>query len=47
MMGNKNKNNIQFSIILCNEAIVLESFIQNFGMACAYFSEFSAILKKN
>jgi hypothetical protein len=47
MMSNKNKNNLQFSIILYNEAIVLESFIQNFGMACAYFSEFSAILKKN
>jgi hypothetical protein len=30
MMGNKNKNNLQFSIILYNEAIVLESFIQNF-----------------
>jgi hypothetical protein len=47
MMGNKNKNNLQFSIILYNEAIVLESFIYNFGMACAHFSEFSAILKNN
>jgi hypothetical protein len=46
-MSNKNKNNLQFSIILYNEAIVLESFIHNFGMACDYFSEFSAILKNN
>jgi hypothetical protein len=47
MMGNKNKNNLQCNITVYNEAIVLESFIQNFGMACAYFPEFSAILKKN
>jgi hypothetical protein len=47
MMGNKNKNNLKFNITIYNEAIVLESFIQNFGMACGYFSEFSAILKKN
>ncbi len=41
-MGNKNKNNLQFNILLYNESIVLESFIQNFGTACAYFS---AIIK--
>ncbi len=35
--------------ILCqnNEAIVLEIFIQIFGMASTYFSVFLAILKKN
>jgi hypothetical protein len=27
--------------------MVLESFIQNFGMACTYFSEFWTISKSN
>jgi len=42
-----NNNNVQFSIILKTEAIVLESFIQIFGMAGIHFSEFLAIPKSN
>jgi len=45
--NNKNNNTLQFDIILSNEASVLESFIQIFGMSCTYFSEKSAILKNN
>jgi len=33
VVRHKNNNNLPFSIILNNEAIVLESFIQIFGMA--------------
>jgi hypothetical protein len=43
----KNNNNVQFSIILKTKAIVLESFIQIFGMAGIHFSEFLAIPKSN
>jgi len=42
---NNINNNLQFDIILSNEAIALESFIQIFGMSCTYFSEKSAIPK--
>jgi hypothetical protein len=42
-----NNNNVQFSIILKTEAIVLENFIQIFGMAGIHFSEFLAIQKSN
>jgi hypothetical protein len=46
--NNKNNNNsVQFSIILKTKAIVLESFIQIFGMAGNHFSEFLAIPKSN
>jgi hypothetical protein len=38
---------IQFNIILYDEATMLESFTQIFGMACTYFSKFSAIPKNN
>jgi hypothetical protein len=34
MFDNKNENNLQFYITLYDEAMVLESFLQNFGMAC-------------
>jgi len=44
---NNNNNNVQFSIILKTKAIVLESFIQIFGMAGIPFSEFLAIPKSN
>jgi hypothetical protein len=40
-------NNLQFDkVILDNEAIVLEGFIQIFGIAARYFSEFLTISKK-
>jgi hypothetical protein len=45
--NNNNNNNVQFSIILKTEVIVLESFIQIFGMAGIHFSEFLAIPKSN
>lgn len=45
-MFSNNNNNLQFDIILSNEAIALESFIQIFGMSPTYFSEKSAIPKK-
>jgi hypothetical protein len=41
-----NKNILQFSFILNNKAIVLESFIQIFGMVAMYFSKFLAISKR-
>jgi isocitrate dehydrogenase kinase/phosphatase len=44
--NNKNNTNLQFDIILSNEASALESFIQIFGMSRTYFSEKSAIPKK-
>jgi hypothetical protein len=47
MFGIKNNNNLQFGIILNNEAIVLESFIQIFGMVGTHFSEYLEIPKKN
>jgi isocitrate dehydrogenase kinase/phosphatase len=47
MFGNQNNNNLQFDNILNNEAIVLETFIWTFGMACTYFPEFFAIPKNN
>jgi hypothetical protein len=40
MFGIQNKNNLQFSITLNNEAIVLESFIQIFCMAGTHFQSF-------
>jgi hypothetical protein len=40
--GSKNNNILQLRIILNNEASVLESFFQIFGMASKYFSEFLA-----
>jgi hypothetical protein len=39
MFNNKNNYNLQLVIILNNEAIMLESFTQIFGMAGTYFSE--------
>jgi len=47
MFGNKIKNNFQFFIMLNNEAIVLNSFIQAFGMVGMYFSQFFFIEKIN
>jgi hypothetical protein len=48
MFGNQsNNNNLQFDIILNNEANVLETVIWTFGMACTYFPEFFAIPKNN
>jgi hypothetical protein len=44
---NNNNNNLQFSIILKNEAIVLESFVHIFGMACMHFPGFMAIPESN
>jgi hypothetical protein len=41
--GHNNNNNLQFSIILKNEAIGLESFVHIFGMACMNFLGFMAI----
>jgi hypothetical protein len=46
MLNNKNKNHLQFGIILNNEAIMLKSFIQFLAWQ-AHFSEFSAISKSN
>jgi hypothetical protein len=40
--GNKHNNILQLCIILNNEASVVESFFQIFGMAGKYFSEFLA-----
>jgi hypothetical protein len=37
MFNSKNINILQFNIILYNKAIVLETFIQIFGMASMYF----------
>jgi hypothetical protein len=37
--GNKNKNTLQFGIILSTETIVFESFIQFFGMIDNCFSK--------
>jgi len=45
MFNSNNNNNLQFNIVLHNEAIVLESFIQICGMACTYFSKKLAIPK--
>jgi hypothetical protein len=40
-------NNLQFdNVVLDNEAIALESFIEIFGIAARYFSEFLTISKK-
>jgi hypothetical protein len=44
---NNNNNTLHLSIILKNEAIVLESFIHIFGMAHMHFSGFMAIPKSN
>jgi hypothetical protein len=38
---------LHFDITLNNEVVVLESFIQFFGMACIYFSKKLAIPKSN
>jgi hypothetical protein len=40
--GSKHNNILQLRIILNNEASVLESFFQIFGMAGRYFLELSA-----
>jgi hypothetical protein len=47
MFGNQNNNNLQFDIILNNEANVLETVIWTFGMACTYFPEVFTIPKSN
>jgi hypothetical protein len=47
MFGIKNNNNLQFGIILNNEAIMLESFIQIFGIVDTHFPEFLEIPKNN
>jgi hypothetical protein len=44
---NNNNDNLHFSIILKNEAIVLESLIHIFGMALMHFSRIMAIPKSN
>jgi hypothetical protein len=44
---NNNNNNLQFSIILKNEAIGLESFLHIFGVAHMHFPGFMAIPKSN
>jgi len=41
----KNLKILQFGIILSNEAIMLESFIQFFGMTCIYFFKFLPVSK--
>jgi len=47
MFDSKIKNKLQFGIVLNNEAIMLDSFIQFFGMALANkFLEILAIHKK-
>jgi hypothetical protein len=43
--GSKNNNILQLGTILINETGVFKSFIQIFGMAGKYFSEFLAIPK--
>ncbi len=45
--GNNNNNNLQFDMILNNEASVVESFLQIFRMALKYFSDFSIIPKSH
>jgi hypothetical protein len=45
--NNNNNSNVQLEIILNNEDIVLESFINIFGMTCMYFSKKLAIPKNN
>jgi hypothetical protein len=45
--NNNNNNNLHFSIILKDEAIVLESSIHIFGMGHMHFSRFMAIPKSN
>jgi hypothetical protein len=40
-------NNLQFSIILTDEASVFESFFQIFGMAVIFFSKILAIPQSN
>ncbi len=40
MLGSKNNNNLQFDIIVNNEIIVLQSFIEFFGMACILYFKF-------
>jgi hypothetical protein len=47
MFRTKDSNNLQLDYIQNNEANVLESFIQIFGMTNTYASEFSAIPKSN
>ncbi len=47
MFRTKDNNNLQFNYIPNNEANVLESFIQMFGMTNTYVSEFPAIPKSN
>jgi hypothetical protein len=46
MFNSKNINILQFNIILYNKVIVLEIFIQIFGMANMYFPKFIIISKK-
>jgi hypothetical protein len=41
MTSSENNNNLQFDIILNNEAMMLESFVQFLCMAGMNFSEFS------
>jgi hypothetical protein len=43
MFNNRNNNDLQFNITLSYEAIVLEIFIEIFGMAYTYFPKFSMI----
>jgi hypothetical protein len=45
--NNNNNNNLQFSIILKNESIGLESSDHIFGMARMHFSGFLAIPESN
>jgi len=47
MFINKILINLQFGIILNNETIVFESFIQKFCMEGTYFPKFSTIPKIN
>jgi hypothetical protein len=47
MFNNKNNNHLKLDIILNNEAIVLESFIQISRMAYSCFSKLLTTLKGN
>jgi hypothetical protein len=45
MLNNKNKNHLQFGIILNNEAIMLKSFIQFLAWQAHIFQNFQQFQK--
>jgi hypothetical protein len=47
LFGNKNKNILQFGIILSTETIVFESSIQFFGMTDNFFFKLLKVFKNN